>query len=112
MNIELKVNFTNEMLHATSDLLQAVYSPIISLEKNDKIIRSIGLELAKSFLSKKEKSIKKANLLNVKKKAKITLKYYEAWALHQIIFELISLAPDDYTKLQLQTTLNKLNELL
>jgi hypothetical protein len=52
--------------------------------------------LADKFESKAKELKKNSNLLNQKTKTKITLKFHEAWALHEIIDELLDLVLLDH----------------
>lgn len=109
MKNKIKINFTNDMAFSVNSILQNIYNPTYTLGTNEKLVRSIGFELAEKFNKATDKLQKKANFFEVKKKTNITLKYFEAWALHQILIDLISLSNNDYEKLQVQKTLNILN---
>ncbi|CAA0245432.1 hypothetical protein [Tenacibaculum maritimum] len=112
MNDTIKVNFTVDMVHATYQVLLHVYNPIYSISYNDKVIRSIGIDLVEIFRKINEKNQRKNDLFHANKKTKITLKYYQLWALHEILIDLISLSTSKFYHLQVQLVINKLNEQL
>ena len=98
------------MVLAVNDLLQFVYNPTYTISRDEKVVRSIGDELAKMFTIKRNKLVKTVDLINRNKKISISLAYYQIWALHQLIYDLIALFEGKpYVQLQLQKTLNLLD---
>jgi len=112
MNNDFEIEISSDMIFAVEKLLHNVYNPVYTLSNNAKLLRSIGFELVNKFENLKDKLIKKVNLLDTKKKKKVKLKYYELFALHEIIKDLISLSQNGYDHHQLQTVLNLLNKKL
>jgi hypothetical protein len=75
---------------AVNSLLQLVYDHPLGANKQENVLKSIGYDVADSFQKKVNTRIKKANLLDDRKKVKITFKYHEAWALELIIRSLVN----------------------
>lgn len=86
MIIELKFNI--DALHLLSELLNRVYNADPNAHGTDKLLVSIAYELADKFEKKFRTQQKKPSLFDTKKKYKVSLKYFEAWALHKIITEI------------------------
>ncbi|MDB0600718.1 hypothetical protein PL373_06075 [Tenacibaculum maritimum] len=106
----LKFKFTNDMLMATHQILKNVYNPTSSLLKEQKIIRSIGFELADLFEKKCKKQIEKVSLFDQTKKTTLSLKYHQAWALQSLIIDLIYLHDSPFQKVQLQKIINLIDK--
>ncbi|MCB6131652.1 hypothetical protein LIT53_12255, partial [Flavobacterium psychrophilum] len=97
MKVELKLNA--DTINAAARLLEQVYDLPAPLGQNDKIIRSIAYDVADAMLSKQKTIRKKINLFDAKKKYKTSLKYHEAFALYNILNELLVNVSDDYTRI-------------
>lgn|SRR5690554_1291589 len=86
MKIELKLS--NDSIIVCDQILAKVYEVNFYSNKIDeKVILSIIYQVADFFSNKCKNIKKKADLFNIKKKHKITLKYYEAWALYSVLLE-------------------------
>lgn len=107
MKIELKLN--SDSILAVSDLLQHLYDLNPSIDKKEKVYRSIGLDLADKFDTKSKSIKKKVSLFDAQKKHKISLKYHEAWALEIILTELCTLHDNDYNRFRVNLVLVELN---
>lgn len=108
MKVELKLNI--DTIFAINKLLQQVYDTNTPMEITQKIYRSIGFDLADKFDKLKKSNIKKATVFDTKKKYKVSLKFYEAWALFNIIMNLLPTINNDLSKSQLQATANELHK--
>lgn len=87
MKIELKL--TTDALLACNKLLHNVYETSAQTSKESRITLSIAYDVAEKIGTKARNVIKKQSLFDCKKKHKITFKYHEAWALEQIIRNMI-----------------------
>lgn len=110
MKIELKLN--NDTIVAINELLSYVYDMEKSNDKKVNVYRSIGFDLADKFDSKAKQLVKKSTLFDAKKKHKITLKYYEAWALEIILRELFTMSDDHYNRFRVNLVIDNLNQKL
>lgn len=96
---------------AVNQLVQHVYSSTeVPPTKIERAYQSIGYELADKFSAKYKQRIKKADLFDVKVRNKITLKYHEAWALQNILTDLIPLTDSDFKTNIIQTLINTLDQ--
>lgn len=109
MKVELRLK--PDTVAAVNKLLQKVYKMPVSTDKRENVYKSIGFDLADKIDKKYKNLIKKADLFN-DKPIKITLKYHEAWALEQIIIELIADEENEYYRTLQQGLINKVNEKL
>lgn len=96
MKVELKI--TSDTINATARLLEQLYDLPTPLGQRETIIRSIAYDVADAMLSKQKSVRKKLNLFDAKKKYKISLKFHEAFALYNILNELIINVSDDYNR--------------
>jgi len=108
MKIDIKIN--NDELIATNNLLQKCYQDTDCLTLEAKVFKSIGLQLADMFEKKCKKKIKDGDLFDQKKQIKIGLKFYEAWALKEIIRNFIHLSETTFQHHQIQRVINKLDK--
>ena len=109
MKVELRLK--PDTVVAVNKLLQKVYKMPVSNDKRENVYKSIGFDLADKTDKKYKSLIKKADLFS-DKPIKITLKYHEAWALEEILMELIVEEDNPYYKMLSQSMINKLNEKL
>jgi hypothetical protein len=109
MKIEIKI--TADQVFATSKLLQQVYDTT-PVDVNQKIMRSIALDVADKYISKQHALYTKQDLFDAKKKYKITLKFHEAYALHSVIELLLYTVNDVYCNTILKILLATLNQKL
>ncbi|HIB37588.1 hypothetical protein [Mesonia sp.] len=111
--MKIEIHLSIDKLIAVDELLQKVYELPVSLDKRENVYKSIGYDLADTFNKKVKTQIKKANLFDEKRK-KITLKYHEAWALEEILKDLLEIYPptNDYKKILLRSITDKLNQKL
>ncbi len=109
MKVELRLK--PDTVAAVNKLLQKVYKMPVSNDKRENVYKSIGFDLADKIDKKYKNLIKKADLFN-DKPIKITFKYHEAWALEQIIIELIADEENEYYRTLQQGLINKVNEKL
>lgn len=101
-----------DQVFAVNTLLNKIYElPFNSFGEAEKVAISIGVLLSDKFENKKRELHKKLDLLNRNKKVSFKLKYHEAWALKNILVNRISWLHNDYQKLNVQTTINKIDEL-
>jgi|GEM_PF-2751326 len=111
MNVELKLN--NDTIMAVNSLLKLVYDiKDVSQEKDMKIVLSIIYEVSDMFDKKVKSQIKKATLFDNKKLTKITLKFYQAWALHQTLEFLIRYCDNTFKQTLIQSMINRLDQKL
>jgi hypothetical protein len=83
MKIELKL--TSDQIFAAANLLEQVNRISTPSTTQDKINKSISLDLSDKFTSK-NKSLQKSNsLFDFKKKYKMALKYHEANTLFEVV---------------------------
>ncbi len=109
MKVELRL--TADSIVAVNQLLQNIYE-LTATSKHEKVYRSIGFELADKFDSKAKSLIKKTSLFDTKKKHKITLKFYEAWALEIILNNFKTLVSDHYSLFRVNLVIDDLNQKL
>jgi hypothetical protein len=93
MTIELKLS--PDQIFAVANLMEKVYetNPI---DVQQKIMRSIALDVADIYIKKQHSLYKKKSLFDVKKLHKITLKFHEAYALHNVIESMLYTVSDIY----------------
>lgn len=111
MKIELKLS-TDELVCINNQLLQSYGRRYDSVEIYNVIHSIIVQDLADRFDSKMKSIIKKVNLFEAKKKTKISLKYYEAWALKAYLTASIASVDNDYQRTLLQKQINNLDQQL
>jgi hypothetical protein len=109
MKIELKL--TADQVFATARLLEQIYESKPT-DIQQKLMRSIALDVADKYIKKQHSLYTKQNLFDAKKKHKITLKFHEAYALHSVIETLIYTVNDIYCNSILKTLLGNLNQKL
>jgi len=109
--MKIEIHITPDALMAVNKILKRVYELPVSVNKEEKVYRSIGFDLADKFEKKCKSQIKKANLFD-KKKVKITLMYHEAWALEAIINSLLWIVHNDYQDSLLQSLAHSINQKL
>lgn len=107
MKIQLKL--TPDTVLAIDKLL---FPNAVGTTKQQRVLLSIMYELAEIFEKRAKKITRSTDLFNAKKKISISLKYYEAWALEQIIRNLINLEDNLYRKNLLQKTADEINQKL
>lgn len=114
MKIQIKIS-DNELI-AANKLLSTIYElygyNYNQFTKEQKLMMSFFVDLSEFFEKKYRAMLKKHSLFTQKKLISITLKYYEAWALHQLFIEAFSLAENAYQKHQIQRIINKLDKWL
>lgn len=110
MKVELKLKI--ETIFAINKLLKGVYETALPMELTQKIYRSIGFDLADKFDKLQKSNFKKSTLFDEKKKHKVTLKLYEAWALYNIILNLVQTVDNPLSKTLLQATADNLHKQL
>jgi hypothetical protein len=110
MKIELRIN--NDTLLAVHKIIQKVYELPVSVDKIENVYKTIGYDLADTFDKKVKTKIKKSDLFDQKKLTKFTFKFYEAWALHRILIELLPYAGNKFLANQIQNVINKLDQKL
>lgn len=95
---------------AINSVLKGVYELPVSNVERENIYKSIGFDLADKFDSKCKSQVRKASLFDSKKKNKITLKFHEAWALHQILMDTLDYVNNAYQKTLISKVIHFLNE--
>lgn len=91
--MKVKLTLSKDTILCIAMMLGRLYYLPVSNIQRENIYKSIGFDLADMFESKARTLKKSANLLNTKQKAQVTLKFHEAWALHEIIQELLEITP-------------------
>ncbi|CAA0230130.1 hypothetical protein [Tenacibaculum maritimum] len=108
--MKIKLKFSVDQIIAISKLLNQIYEiNFNSLNTEEKLEISIGMELSDVFDRKKRNIQKKNDLFNNDKKIAITLKYHEAWGLKNIFINRIGLLDNEYQKLNIQTSINHID---
>jgi hypothetical protein len=110
MKLEIKIKI--ETIFAINRLLQGVYSAEAPSLLTQKIYGSICFDLADKFDKLQKSNIKKATLFDNKKKHKVSLKFYEAWALHSIIINLLPTVNNPLSISLLQETADSIHKQL
>lgn len=110
MVIEIKM--TNDQVMVINQTLQQLYAVSPKSSGDGKVWLSIGLELADSFDTKAKKAIKTHGIFDVKKKKKITLKYYQAYALERLLVVMIQHLRTPYELNCVQLVIAQLNQKL
>lgn len=109
MKVELKLN--PDQVFACSKMLRGVVdSQLPPTGREQKLIRSMAVELNDKFNKEAQKLKKSLDLFEIKKKVKITLKYHDAWALEKLIFGAVSLIEEPYTIQQLRQLAGDINQ--
>ena len=108
MKIELK--FSTDAVVCLNQQLQNVYSLTVSNDKRENVYKSIGYDLADKFDKKCKTLIKKASLFDVKKRHKMSLKFHEAWALQEILSELVDDITNSYQKTLIEKIIHTLDQ--
>jgi hypothetical protein len=110
MKIDLKIN--NDCLQALEQIFKQIkFMPNASPEI--KVYTSILLGMSDKIISKAHKANSQMSLFDPKKKHKISFKYHEAFATHQIVNSLNEAYKEDQYKYNLlQKFLHELNQKL
>ncbi len=108
MKIELRMN--SDSILAVNELLQHLYALEVSVDKQERVYKSIGYDLADKFDTKAKALKKKSTLFDLKKSYKISLKFHEAWALEVILRELFTYTDNHYTRLRVNMVIDQLNQ--
>lgn len=111
--MKIKLKLTPDTIIALDALFDGFTGqPLTGKTNQQKTLLSIAYELGDTFQKLANKVVRSADLFNGKKKIGISLKYYQAWALEQIIRNLINLEDNLYRKNLLQKTADEINQLL
>lgn len=111
--MKLKLKFIPDTILAIDGLLFRLFAiNAVGSTKEERVLLSIMFELAEIFQKRAKKITHSTDLFNVKKKISITFKYHEAWALEQIIRDVINLEENHYKKNLLQKTADEINQKL
>lgn len=109
MKIELKLSL--DVLKALSDAIEAVYGAKPTQSRMDKVYRSIGFDIAVSVQGKYKTSKRKySNLFDNNKKIRVSFKFHEAWALIEILQDLLPTCTNKYDRIHLQSIINDLDQ--
>jgi len=108
MKVELKL--TADTINAAARLLEQVYNLSAPNGQSEKVIRSISFDVAETMLSKQKSVRKKQSVFDTKKKHKVSLKFHEAFALFNILNELINDVSDDYNRIILLRLIDDLHQ--
>ncbi|WP_329804996.1 hypothetical protein [Flavobacterium facile] len=101
----------SEGVSSLNNLLEIIVeSQNYNLSIEQKAIKNIAFQISDKIYKLKHKIFK--STIATEKKYKINLQYYECWALHHFIVNLIYLEENEYRKLQLQTISNELYKIL
>lgn len=91
--MKVKLTLSKDTVICIANMLSRLYELPVSNIQRENVYKSIGFDLADKFDTKARTLKKSADLLNAKKKAQVTLKFHEAWALHEIIHDLLEITP-------------------
>lgn len=108
--MKVQLNIKPDTLIAVYKLLQHVYDLDNSQTRLQKVYSSIGFELAEKFEKLYKSKIKNRDLFNHKKNIKLTLKYHQAWAMQNLLTDLIMLSENKYHQNHIQNTINQLDQ--
>jgi hypothetical protein len=108
--MKIKLTLSKDTVLTVYNMLNQLYNLPVSNIQRENIYKSIGFDLADKFESKAKELKKNSNLLNQKNKVEMTLKFYQAWALHEIIHELLEVVLlDHYQENQISMLLQKIH---
>ncbi|CAL2075363.1 hypothetical protein [Tenacibaculum sp. 190524A02b] len=108
--MKVKFEFDVEEIVYINELLNKLYSfAFNSFSCVEKIEISIGYELSDLFDKKRRIITQRGITTNGLKKYKISLKYYQAWALKQILRNYLYLLENDYQKLKIEKSISHLD---
>ena len=108
MSIKIKVN-RQALVHITY-ILQPLYNNKATTRKGQTVL-SIGLQVV-AKLDRKLIQMKTADLFDVKKKATVSLLFFEADFLEAILLQEIPKEEDEYIRVIIQKVINELNQKL
>ncbi len=109
MKIDLKIS--NDAFIACNNLLKEIYNSSVPITEVGKLVKSIGFEVADKIDSKCKGLAKKVTLFD-KKKPKLTLQYYQAWGLYQLLVSLNEHNANEYSRGLVQNVIHILNQKL
>lgn len=109
MKVELKISPENAIIIAAT--LQAVYNSK-AVTRRDKSTLSIALDVVAKFDAKAVNLKSKMNLFDSKKKITVSLKFHEADMLELILVQQLKGVEPPYIRLEIQKTINHLNQKL
>lgn len=109
MKVELKMSPENAIIIAAT--LQAVYNSK-AVTRRDKSTLSIALDVAAKFDAKAVNLKAKMNLFDSKNKITVSLKFHEADMLELILVQQLKCIEPPYIRLEIQKTINHLNQKL
>ena len=109
--MKIEIRLSPETIITIGATLQSVYNTTAHTRRHRSTL-SIAREVASKLDSKVASLKSKMTLFDAKKKIKISLKFYEADMLELILIDQIKDVADDYIKLQIQTTIDLLNQKL
>jgi hypothetical protein len=111
MKVSLKT--TVEKLAVINSIAQGVYNCTPTLDIMENVTRSIAFDVADKLSAKWKSVVKKSNnLFQYRAKLSIALKYHEAWALRDILRDLIVNCETDFQRQTVQKTINDLDKSL
>ncbi|MDA6068664.1 hypothetical protein NJT12_03435 [Flavobacterium sp. AC] len=109
MKIDIKLPQQTFVIIATT--LQPVYNSTPHTRK-EKSTLSIALDVVTKIESKTGSINKQSTLFDQKKTMKISFKHHEADILELLLIDQMKYVEDDYIKMQIQKTINLLNQKL
>lgn len=109
MKIDLKLS--NDMVMMIALQLRKIYEMPKSVNTHQNVYKSIGFDLSDKFDVKAKALVKKSGLFETKK-AKVTLKFHEAWALEKILIDLKPIIQNEFQQTMTQSVINYLNQKL
>ena len=86
--MKVKLTTKTDTILALNRLLEMIWDLPVSTDKRENVYKSIGYDLSEKIGLKAKNIIKKSELCK-NKEISISLKYHEAWALEQIVTELL-----------------------
>lgn len=109
--MKIALQLTVDQIMAVCKMLELLEHLQPCVKPEDKLTRSIAFEVWDKFQTLKKKEVKNHSLFSEEKR-KVTLKYYEAYGLLNIVRELWPLLNDDYTRVILNKLTNELHQKL
>lgn len=111
--MKIKLKLTPDTILALDSLFEGFCNNnLAGKTKEQKTLLSIAYDLADTFQKQANKVVRSTDLFNSKKKLGVSLKYYQAWALEQIIRQMPDPGDNEYRKTLLAKTADELNQKL
>ncbi|CAM2902986.1 hypothetical protein [Flavobacterium frigoris] len=109
--MKIKLSLTPENAIIIAATIEAVYNSK-AISRREKSTLSIALDVAAKLDGKAIHIKAKMNLFDAKKKINVSLKFHEADMLELLLLQQIKEIHEPYVKIQIQKTINDLNQKL